>query len=44
MGRNQIHKKNSVPLGTEYAVPNGTVKLVYLTSSTDITYLTGRVF
>jgi len=32
-----------VPLGTEYSVPNGTVKLDSLTSFTDILSLSGQL-
>jgi hypothetical protein len=44
MGRIQIHNVNTVPLGTEYSVPNGTAILGFVASSTDITSLAGHSF
>ncbi len=44
IGRTHIQYMKTVPLGTEYSVPNGTEKLGFVISFTDILSLTGHYF
>jgi hypothetical protein len=44
IGKHHINNKNAVTLGAKYSVPNGTVKLVCSTASTNILSLAGQFF